>query len=99
METKNVNKDYEDICAEALRIQGADRQQDYGTPKQNFDDIATIWNAYLETVSTNPPKLLARDIAHLMILMKIARNNHKAKRDNWVDIAGYAQCGGKVDGV
>ena len=35
----------------------------------------------------------------MMILMKIARNVHKPKRDNWVDIAGYSQCGGKIDNI
>lgn len=98
---KDILYEEESICEEAYRIQGGDRQQDYGDPTQNFDDIASLWNAYLMTsgeAKLSYP-LNARDVAHLMILMKIARNCHKPKRDNWVDIAGYAQCGGKIDKV
>lgn len=92
---KDIND--ESICEEAYRIQGGDRQQDYGSPKENFNDIATLWNDYLFCAHAVDAQIDARDVAHLMILMKIARNAHKPKRDNWVDVAGYAQCGGKVD--
>ena len=87
----------ESICQEAQRIQGGDRQQDYGSPAKNFQDIADLWSAYLKTSLDVEVDLKARDVAHMSILMKISRNVHKPKRDNWVDMAGYAQCGGKVD--
>lgn len=90
----------ESICEEAFRIQGGDRQQDYGSPAKNFQDIADMWNQYLSLdEDLEGWAISARDVAHMMILMKVCRNVHKPKRDNWVDIAGYAQCGGKVDGV
>ena len=92
----------ETICEEALRIQGGDRQQDYGDPTPNHDDIANLWNSYIDVAFRQhgtEPKLEARDVAHMMILLKVARNCHKPKRDNWVDMAGYAQCGGKIDKV
>jgi hypothetical protein len=89
----------ESICQEAHRIQGGDRQQDYGSPAQNFQDIAVMWNAYMRLKNPGLPDAFeALDIANLMILMKQVRNLHKPKRDNWVDICGYAQCGGKVEG-
>ena len=94
---KEIHYEEETICEEAFRIQGGDRQQDYGDPTQNFQDIANLWNEYMHVANVN--ELTARDIAHMMILMKIARNSHKPKRDNWTDIAGYAQCGGKIDKV
>ena len=89
----------ESICEEALRIQGGDRQQDYGDPTENFQDIAYMWNEYIYVAKGQESHLEPRDVAHMMILMKIARNCHKPKRDNWVDIAGYAQCGGKIDKI
>lgn len=94
-----VHYEEESICEEAFRIQGGDRQQDYGDPTQNFTDIAGAFNWYLDTKESNggARSFEARDIAHVMILMKVARNVHKPKRDNWVDAAGYAQCGGKID--
>jgi hypothetical protein len=94
---KEIIYENEAICEEAYRIQGGDRQQDYGSPSKNFDDIAGLWNSYIAASGTI--EFEARDVAHMMILMKVSRNIHKPKRDNWVDIAGYAQCGGKVDEV
>jgi hypothetical protein len=96
---KEIIFQYERVCEEALRIQGGDRQQDYGSPTKNFQDIADMWTNYLEITNGTMPQIHARDVAQMMILMKIARNCHKPKRDNWVDIAGYAQCGGYVDNV
>ena len=87
----------ESICEEAQRIQGGDRQQDYGSPAKNFQDIADLWSAYLKVALDVDIAIKARDVAHMSILMKVSRNVHKPKRDNWVDMAGYAQCGGKVD--
>lgn len=87
----------ESICQEAHRIQGGDRQQEYGHPKDNFQDIATLWQGYL-SLRQDPEGwgITPEDVAYMMILMKIVRNNHKPKRDNAVDIAGYAQCLGKI---
>tara|TARA_R100000951_G_scaffold107848_1_gene103631 strand:+ start:27022 stop:27318 length:297 start_codon:yes stop_codon:yes gene_type:complete len=87
----------ESICEEAFRIQGGDRQQDYGNPASNLLEIGASWEWYLKTSCNADVSISARDVAHMMVLMKIARNIHKPKRDNWVDIAGYAQCGGKID--
>jgi len=87
----------ESICEEAQRIQGGDRQQDYGSPAKNFQDIADLWSGYLKVALDVDIAIKARDVAHMSILMKVSRNVHKPKRDNWVDMAGYAQCGGKVD--
>jgi len=98
---KEILFEEESICEEAFRIQGRDRQQDYGDPTKNFDDIANLWNAYFQ-ISDDKEAFYcieARDVAHMMILMKIARNCHKPKRDNAVDMAGYAQCLGKIDKV
>jgi len=87
----------ESVCEEAQRIQGGDRQQDYGSPAKNFQDIANLWSTYLKVALDIDVDIKARDVAHMSILMKVSRNVHKPKRDNWVDMAGYAQCGGKVD--
>ena len=41
----------------------------------------------------------ASDVANMMILLKIARGaNGKPKADTWIDIAGYAACGGELQG-
>jgi hypothetical protein len=74
----------EDILSEAKRIVHGARNQDYGRPFENFSKIANLINAAFET------KFQAGDIPILMILLKISRHRNTYKRDNLVDIAGYA---------
>ena len=67
------------------------REQDYGSPERNFETIAIFWSAYLGY------PVSATDVAAMMALMKIARiGSGRAKEDNWVDLAGYAACGGEI---
>lgn len=80
------------ILDEASRIVCGGRE--YGTPEDNFAEIAALWSVYLRT------KLKPKDVAVLMMLMKIARiKTGNAKSDNWIDIAGYAACGGEIEGI
>lgn len=58
----------------------------YGTPEDSFGKIATLWNAYLDA------SLTPRDVAMMMILLKIARMAAAGTTDTLVDIAGYAAC-------
>ena len=64
-----------------------DRQQDYGDAKESFDRIASLWNIWLAGKST----IAAHDVAMMMVLFKVAREKHKTKDDNLVDIGGYAE--------
>lgn len=80
-----------DMANESVIIRG----NHYGEPADNFRRIATLWNAYL---SIRPPgPITPTDVAHMMILVKQARlmatPNHP---DSWVDMAGYAACGGEI---
>jgi len=74
------------VLEEAARIVGGARQATYGPPERSFDTIAQLWTTYLGIA------LKPRDVCHLMILMKVARDVKGGKRDNLVDIAGYARC-------
>ena len=69
-----------------------DREQDYGSPESNFGKIAKFWTDYLGYEITSV------DVAAMLALLKIARiaSGH-AKEDNWVDLAGYAACGGELE--
>lgn len=71
-----------------------DREQDYGSPEQNFAKIAEFWTTYLGYDVT------AVDVAAMLSLLKIARiaSGH-AKDDNWIDLAGYAACGGEIEAL
>ena len=69
-----------------------DREQDYGSPERNFKLIAAMWSVYLD-VDISPV-----DVANMMIHVKQARiKSGHAKDDNWIDIAGYAACGGELE--
>jgi hypothetical protein len=81
----------ENILKEADRIVGGDRAASYGHPKQDFERTAKIWSAIL---GFDVP---AEKVALCMIGVKISRQCNAAKRDNWTDIAGYAQTGYMVD--
>lgn len=72
------------ILLEAQEIIHGDRNDDYGSPLANHSKTASLWSAYLG-VQVTP-----EDVCILNILQKISRSCHKMKRDNLVDIAGYA---------
>lgn len=73
-----------------------DRGLNYGTPEDNFNRIARLWNAHLDNRS-HRSELDASDVAMMMALMKIARlENDETHLDSWIDLAGYAACGGDL---
>jgi hypothetical protein len=76
----------EDVLEEALRITSGDRNASYGPPDQDFQRTASLWSALKGIPFT------AREVAMFMILLKLSRETHQKKRDNSVDIAGYARC-------
>lgn len=81
-----------DILTAAQVCVCGDREQDYGNPESNFSRIAEFWSTYLGF------PIDAKDVAAMLALLKIARiaSGH-AKADNWVDLAGYAACGGEIE--
>lgn len=80
----------EDILEKARQCVCGDRDMQYGSPEESFKRIADYWSVYLgNTIS-------AKDVSIMMILFKVAREENKDKADNWIDIAGYAACGGEV---
>lgn len=70
------------------------RRRDYGTPDENFGRIADLWNVHLKDKLAKP--MTPGDVAMMMILLKVARQANSPKRDNLVDIAGYAQCASEL---
>lgn len=91
-----------EILAEALRCVCGDREQDYGSPENNFQTIANLWEAYLRAGAISPGADLCirpEDVAAMLALLKIARiSSGHGKADNWIDLAGYAACGGELEG-
>lgn len=72
------------VCQEADKLVYGDRERDYGSVSKNFDNIARMWSVVLGFDVT------AKQVGLCMAAMKIAREVNLPKRDNLVDLAGYA---------
>ena len=73
------------ILEEALEITAKDRQEIYGSPKENWGRTAAIFNA-MTGLSLTPGECVKMAIA-----MKLARLHKSPKhRDSKTDLAGYA---------
>lgn len=74
-----------------------DRNKQYGEPENNFTAIAQMWMAHLLAKGFDI-ELTPVDVALMLAEFKIARaltaTNQKA--DTYIDLAGYAACGGEI---
>lgn len=92
-----------EILAAAKACVCGDREQDYGSPENNFETIAVLWSTYIRALRPESKdwafnELGAKDVAAMLALLKIARiASGRAKADNWIDLAGYAACGGEIE--
>ncbi len=77
--------------AEAAKITSGDRRRDYGRPLLNFLRIAISWSNYLDFTIT------PAQVAFMMVLMKVAREQNTPKNDNPIDILGYMACLSDMD--
>lgn len=94
-----VPKDNQTILEEAQKIVHGPRRASYGTPQKNFERIAGLWQAYLDGRNDGAGDLNATDVAMLMILLKVARIQHRPDRDGLVDITGYAACAAIINDI
>ena len=80
-----------EILQDAEKCVCGKREQDYGTPENNFMRIANLWSAYTGHNYSDV------DVAMMMALLKIARiKSGTSTVDSFVDLAGYAACGGEI---
>lgn len=85
-----------DILDKAAECVCGQREQDYGSPESNFQLIADLWNTYLDKYLI--ADISPTDVAMMMALLKIARiRNGGGTGDSFVDLAGYAACGGEIN--
>jgi hypothetical protein len=81
------------ILSEAERCVCTDREQQYGSPEDNFSLIARLWREYLDT----DKPITAHDVAVMMALLKIARiATGTFKADSYIDACGYLACAGEL---
>lgn len=86
------------LMDEAFKTINGARQDAYGNPEDTFSIIADFWQTYLKARGMDV-MVSALDVAHMMCLLKIAREaGGKGKRDNIVDLLGYAAIAGVMSG-
>lgn len=92
-----------DILHAAEKCVCGQRETDYGTPEDNFETIAELWETYLRRACVDEAGgvyIDANDVAMMMALLKITRiTAGGGKDDSWIDLAGYAACGAECEGV
>lgn len=80
-----------DILEEALRAVTVDRAATHGAVEDNFGRLAALWSALLGV------RVTPAQVALMLIGLKQVRAwGNPGHADNWVDIAGYAACGGEI---
>ena len=90
-------KSRDEILEAAHKCVCGDREEDYGSPENNFRVIADLWNVYLGTDPDNGIDEI--DVGMMLALLKIARiQSGRLKEDNFIDLAGYAACAGELAG-
>ena len=68
-----------------------EREEEYGSPADNFRLTAQLWSDYLQT------KVSAGDVALMMVLLKVSRvKSGHPKADSFVDMAGYGAIAGEL---
>ena len=101
-EKKRAKNGRSEILKAAEKIVSGERQEQYGSPEDNFATIARYWECYLDARAKNGGTdatftLGADDVAAMMILFKAGRlSTGVGSADTWIDIAGYAACGGQI---
>ena len=81
----NNEENNKSIIAEAEEIVNGSRQSDYGDARESFSRIATI-----ASVMTGK-EISPEDCCAVMMAVKLVRESFNHKRDNLVDLCGYAE--------
>jgi hypothetical protein len=80
-----------DILDAARQAVTVDRAATHGQLEDSFGLVAAYWSAHLGTPVSRS------DVAVMMIQLKLARIKTSPEHaDHWIDVAGYAACGGEV---
>ena len=79
-----------DILEATRQAVTMDRAATHGSVEDNFINLGAIWSARLGV------PISAHQVAIMLIDLKTVRAwGNPAHGDNWVDMAGYAACGGE----
>jgi hypothetical protein len=88
---------FETILDEAKQVVYGDRIDAYGSPEDNFKTIGEFYSSYINARFKTSINLEPEDVAHLKVLFKVGRiSTGQVKLDNYVDGAGYFECGARI---
>lgn len=95
------------ILSTANKVVTTERGGQHGGAEDSFQMIATFWATYLAntpanfgTPNTGALVVTPKDVAQMMVLLKIARNAHgQLKEDDFVDQAGYTGLAAALAGI
>lgn len=86
-----------DFARSAAELVSGSRNVRHGEVEETFGNTATLWNAYLAVRRDPAAPLDGVDVAHLMVLLKLARTQGgEINPDDWVDAVGYADLAGML---
>lgn len=86
-----------EILAAAEKCVCGQRDKDYGTPEDSFGLIAELWAKALKPCVPEGTDVCI--LPETVALLKVARLIKSPEHlDSWVDLAGYAACGGEIAG-
>ena len=89
---ENPTEDTQKIVDIAKGLVYGDRGEAYGHPAEDYARVALIWSGILG-VDITPVQAI-----QCMVGIKLSRlSNTPDHRDSWVDIAGYAECGDRIN--
>lgn len=93
-----VQYDAASLLSDAAAIVGGDRNKTHGKPERSFETIAAYWTVYLDNRLDRDAPLRGSDVAGMMELLKLARDQQHvaAFRDHALDGAGYAAIRGEL---
>ena len=77
------------ILLEAQEITDGARRLEYGSAEESFQRIADYWDTYILHKHNLKVGLTGKDVALMMTLLKLAREENGHQRDSLLDMAGY----------
>lgn len=75
----------ETILEEAQRITSGDRRKEYGSARKQLFVMSGLWSVIIGAPVSPAQAGLC------LLMLKVSREMHAHKRDNLVDMAGYAR--------
>lgn len=74
---------------EAAKLVLGDRNASYGHPALDYGKTSAMWSGYLLNKLKPGAAITPKDAVLMMVLLKVSREENKAKPDNLIDAHGY----------